>query len=134
MRKTLIAGSLILTVASGLAVAGQETTPWEVPAEAKAVKNPVEGSPGAVEAGGALYEKHCVMCHGESGHGDGPATKFIKPAPPDITTAEAKARMSDGELFYKITTGKKPMPPMNRKMTETERWQVVHFVRTLQTN
>ncbi len=40
--------------------------------------------------------------------------------------------MTDGEIFYKISNGKKPMPPMNRKLSETERWQVVHHVRTLQ--
>jgi mono/diheme cytochrome c family protein len=120
---------------TGLALHAQESqegTVWEVPAEAKAVPNPVEATPEALTAGAALYKKHCVMCHGETGKGDGPATKFMKPAPPDMTVAGAKARMTDGEIFYKVTTGKRPMPPMNKKLSETERWQVVHHVRTLQ--
>jgi len=130
MRKVLFAVSLLSGVGITAAVA-QEDTPWEVPDEAKAVENPVENTAEAIEAGGALYKKHCTMCHGETGKGDGPATKFIKPSPPDISTAEAQDSMTDGEIFYKITNGKRPMPPMQRKMSETERWQVVRFLRTL---
>ena len=123
----------VLVSSAAWAFAGQDEG-WEVPDEAKAVANPVESSAEAVSAGEALYGKHCKMCHGDAGLGDGPATQFIKPAPPDFTTADAKARMTDGEIFYKITKGKKPMPGMERKMDETERWQVVHFVRSLQVN
>ncbi len=130
MRNVLFAVLLATTCGLGLAVA--QETPWEVPDEAKAVENPVEATEEAVTAGGALFKKHCTMCHGETGKGDGPATQFIKSAPPDFATTEAKERMTDGEMFYKITTGKMPMPPMTRKMNETERWQVVLFVRTLQ--
>ena len=112
--------------------ANAQDSTWEVPEEAKARTNPVEPTEEAVKAGKALYEKHCLMCHGDEGKGDGPATKFIKPAPSDMTTADAQARMSDGEIFYKVTKGKTPMPPTERKMSETERWQVVHYLRTLQ--
>ena len=131
-------GAVVLVASlTGLALKAQETQPegnsvWEVPAEARAVPNPVEATPEALTAGVDLYRKHCLMCHGEGAKGDGPATKFMKPAPPDMTTAGTKARMTDGEIFYKMTTGKRPMPPMNRKLSETERWQVVHYVRTLQ--
>jgi mono/diheme cytochrome c family protein len=119
-----------------LAASGQEEapTPWQIPDDAKAVPNPVEATPEAIAAGGELYKKHCLMCHGETGKGDGPATKFMKPVPHDISTAAVKSANTDGEIFYKITTGKKPMPPMNRKLSETERWQVVHYVRSLQVN
>ncbi len=136
MRIGFVAVVLVASL-TGLALQAQEAQPeggsvWEVPAEAKAVPNPVEGTPEALAAGAELFKKHCLMCHGETGKGDGPATKFMKPAPPDMTTAGTKARMTDGEIFYKVSTGKRPMPPMNRKLSETERWQVVHHVRTLQ--
>jgi mono/diheme cytochrome c family protein len=135
MRIGFVAVVLVASL-SGLALQAQETQPegsvWEVPAEAKAVPNAVEATPEALTAGADLYKKHCLMCHGETGKGDGPATKFMKPAPPDMTAAGTKARMTDGEIFYKVSTGKRPMPPMNRKLSETERWQVVHHVRTLQ--
>jgi mono/diheme cytochrome c family protein len=134
MWKTLSFLALAVGIAAvaGIGLAAQEEgSAWEVPEEARAVANPVEATPEAIEAGKALYTKHCVMCHGESGKGDGPATSFIKPAPADITPADVQGRMTDGEIFYKITNGKRPMPPMNRKMSDEERWQVVLFVRTL---
>jgi mono/diheme cytochrome c family protein len=124
----------VLVVGLGAALAFAQATDWEVPAEAKAQKNPVAPTEADIKAGQALYEKHCLMCHGEKAHGDGSATKFIKPAPPDISTVAAKERLTDGEIFYKISTGKRPMPPTNRKLSETERWQVVLYLRTLQIN
>ncbi|HSF14203.1 MAG TPA: cytochrome c [Vicinamibacteria bacterium] len=127
--------SLVLAASATLyALQESSSGTWEVPDEAKAVENPVENTPEALSAGAELFKKHCVMCHGESGKGDGPATQFIKPAPPDVTTADARNRLTDGEIFYKMTVGKQPMPPMNRKMSETERWQVVHYLRSLQAN
>lgn len=105
---------------------------WEVPEEARVTANPVAAGDSAVEAGRTLYAARCASCHGDEGKGDGKATRFIKPAPADISTAEARDRMTDGEIFYKITEGKKPMPGMKRTLSEEERWQVVHFLRTLQ--
>ena len=34
--------------------------------------NPIPPNTQSVEAGKAIYEVHCVPCHGESGKGDGP--------------------------------------------------------------
>ncbi|MFQ5791921.1 MAG: c-type cytochrome [Acidobacteriota bacterium] len=126
--------TILLLGFAALAVPQDSSHPsgWDVPEEARAVENPVPLSPEVLEAGATLYEKNCVMCHGESAKGDGPATQFVKPAPPDISTAEARARMTDGEIFYKITVGKKPMPAMNKKLTEEERWKVIHYLRSLQ--
>jgi len=132
MNKLLAVTATAFLVCGGLALA-QESS-WDVPAEATAEKNPLENTPENVQAGAALFEKHCKMCHGDSGKGDGAATQFIKPAPHDFTTAAVRDANTDGDLFYKITTGKRPMPPMARKMSDDERWQVVLFVRSLQAN
>ena len=105
---------------------------WVVPEEARTVENPVAATDGALAAGKTAYQARCASCHGDAGKGDGRATRFIRPAPADFATEEARDRMTDGEIFYKITEGKKPMPGMARTLTEEERWQVVHYVRTLQ--
>ena len=73
-----------------------------------------------------------MMCHGEQLRGDGPAAAMFQKAPPDLSTAEARERMTDGEIFFKITVGKRPMPAMEAKLSEVKRWEVVHYVRTLQ--
>ena len=94
MRNVLFAVLLIVTGGLGLAAAQEETT-WEVPDEAKAVENPVEASADAIAAGGALYEKHCTMCHGSTGKGDGPATQFIKPAPKEPCCTSGESSTND---------------------------------------
>ena len=38
---------------------------------------------------------------------------------------------TDGELFYKISTGRAPMPAGEKLMTEEQRWQVINYIRTL---
>jgi mono/diheme cytochrome c family protein len=38
---------------------------------------------------------------------------------------------SDGELFYKISEGRRPMPEFKTKLTEEQRWQLVLFTRSL---
>jgi hypothetical protein len=36
---------------------------------------------------------------------------------------------SDGELFYKISEGRRPMPEFKTKLTEEQRWQLVLLMR-----
>ena len=39
--------------------------------------------------------------------------------------------MTDGELFYKLSEGRMPMPGFKAKLSEEQRWQVLNYVRTL---
>jgi len=84
----------------------------------------------SVERGSALYQMHCAACHGPRGKGDGKAAYDLDPPPGDLTT-KGVAGMSDSQLFRKITNGRRPMPSFRKLMNERERWDVVHFVRTL---
>ena len=128
--QTLILLPMLLAFAPVVSSPPQET--WQVPDEARALENPVPLNDAALAAGLEHYAARCASCHGDAGKGDGKATRFIKPAPADISTAEARDRMTDGEMFFKITEGKKPMPGMARTLSDEERWQVVHYLRTLQ--
>jgi mono/diheme cytochrome c family protein len=93
-------------------------------------KNPVEASPENVAKGQAIYKKHCQMCHGEKGIGDGPAGKRLNPKPQDFTDKERMASKTDEYLFKDITKGEGPMPSFERKLKEEERWMVIHYIRT----
>jgi mono/diheme cytochrome c family protein len=46
-----------------------------------------------------------------------------------LTDAPHLSTVTDGELFYVISQGHKPMPSYKRKLTEDQRWQLVLLVR-----
>lgn len=105
-------------------------TQWNVPASARLIENPVPASVSAIAAGKAVYHKHCESCHGVSGDGTGDRAQELSVMPTDFTDAGEMRHLTDGELFWKITHGRRPMPSFKDKLTETERWQVVAYIRT----
>jgi mono/diheme cytochrome c family protein len=104
---------------------------WNIPEQAKQRADPVKASPQALDAAGVLYSDHCERCHGKTGRGDGAdATKFST-SPRDLTDNTRMGAQSDGELFYKISEGRRPMPGFKTKLTEEQRWQLVLLMRSL---
>jgi mono/diheme cytochrome c family protein len=53
------------------------------------------------------------------------------PAPSNLTDTPHMMKLTDGELFYQISVGRKPMPSFKKRLTEEQRWQLVLFVRSL---
>jgi len=104
--------------------------PWVVPARSAKKANPVAADDQSLATGKALYTAQCLSCHGNSGVGDGPAAKALEKNPGDLSKAKMWEQ-TDGELFWKITTGRKPMPAFETLTTEEQRWQIVNYVRTL---
>lgn len=102
---------------------------WEAPAEAKKLKNPLAKSDKVLAQAKKVFETNCLPCHGPKGLGDGPAAAAL-PVKPANWTSPATQAESDGELFWKITNGRGPMPPW-KHLPETDRWAMVHFIRTL---
>jgi mono/diheme cytochrome c family protein len=102
--------------------------PWKAPEAEKAKKNPVSG-PKAVEQGKKVAQVNCVSCHGAGGKGDGAAAAALNPKPADWTSARVQTD-TDGELFWKISTGRGPMPPW-KHLPESDRWAVVSYIRSL---
>jgi mono/diheme cytochrome c family protein len=103
---------------------------WEAPAETKNIPNPVKTDGRTVERGHQLFQLHCVGCHGESGVGDGKMGKVLGYKPADLTL-EKMSEQSDGEIFWKISKGREPMPPWEKQLTSRERWDLVSYMRTL---
>jgi mono/diheme cytochrome c family protein len=103
-------------------------SPWTAPAADKARKNPVSG-PKAVEQGKKVAQVNCTACHGAGGKGDGAAAVALNPKPADWTSARVQSE-SDGELFWKISTGRGAMPPW-KHLPENDRWALVTYIRSL---
>jgi mono/diheme cytochrome c family protein len=107
-----------------------ENRPWKVPEEAKLRPNPIQPSATALAAGRATYMDKCTQCHGQTGKGDGPDAASYYPSPTSLVDAHHMNSVTDGEIFYQISQGRKPMPAFKRKLSEEQRWQLVLYVRS----
>lgn len=121
---------LFLIVAAGGAAYLYYHSDWRVPEQMKKVQNPYAANSEAVDAGMMVYMEHCKSCHGEDGDGKGEKAKELSVAPANFTDARAMSTVTDGELFWKITRGRRPMPSFKDKLTDEERWQLVVYIRT----
>ena len=98
--------------------------------DADSLANPLAGDPASLQHGRFLFGQRCAPCHGTSGHGGGPVSKFFPPAP-DLAYATVRAR-SDGYIFGTITFGGKAMPPQAEGLTVRDRWDLVNAIRSIQ--
>lgn len=103
---------------------------WPVPEAAKKRPNPVASTPAGLKAAKAIYDEKCLQCHGDRGKGDGPESMMYEVKPANFSDAHMMSEMTDGEIFYKMSEGRMPMPAFKKQLTEEQRWQLVHFVRT----
>lgn len=119
-------------IASELVALSEEQSKqkWSAPAAEAQKKNPVATNESALAAGQKIYSKTCAMCHGKTGDADGPAVIELNIHPARLSDPKL-AMEPDGALFWKITTGKKPMPAFGRRLSEEDRWNLVNYVRTL---
>ncbi len=115
---------------SGVLIFAHEKTGWKAPEEAKKRRNPVGVSKESLQKGKEIYEKKCALCHGDKGDGKGQASKGLNPKPTNFKESHGE-RMTDGEYFWKITTGRGPMPSYGKDLTEEERWHVINYVNKL---
>jgi mono/diheme cytochrome c family protein len=122
---------LLLLVAAGSAVyAFFHPGPWIVPEDAKRVPNPLKPSQADLPGARRLYLDKCAECHGDNGRGHGSQAKMYDPQPTDFTDRQHMNSASDGELFYKITEGHRPMPSFKKRFTDEQRWNLVLLLRS----
>jgi mono/diheme cytochrome c family protein len=128
LRLILFVSALALIVVSvGFAVF--ETRPLIVPLPDRQRQNPLVDTEANLTAAKRIYSDKCSNCHGDTGKGDGSDAMMYDPTPSDLTDAARISKLTDGEIFYQITEGRKPMPSFRKKLTEEQRWQLVLLVR-----
>ena len=104
---------------------------WNVPPDAKQMKNPVPSNAETLDSARVLYRNDCAKCHGINGDGKRPpgAMYAYRTQPTNFTRAKLMDAMSDGEIFWKITNGRKPMPSFKIRLTQEQRWGLVNLIR-----
>lgn len=92
--------------------------------------NPFPRSPENLRRSQLIYQTFCLVCHGETGQGDGPIVpKF--PNPPSFLSEQAR-KLTDGEMFHIITLGRKTMGSYASQVPWDDRWRVILYIRSLQ--
>ncbi len=92
--------------------------------------NPFPHSRELIAQGKTAYGHYCIMCHGPRADGNGTVGQSFFPLPTNLGTAHVQEH-TDGELFYKISFGYKRHPPLGYTVPESDRWAVIHFMRSL---
>ena len=98
----------------------------KAPEKARAQRNPFENEADAVAAGGKLFAQHCAECHGSMAEGGKKG--------PSLREDEVQ-RAAPGALFWVLTNGvvRRGMPVWS-KLPESQRWQIVSFLKSLRTD
>ncbi|MCB0596093.1 MAG: cytochrome c [Lewinellaceae bacterium] len=101
------------------------------------IANPFPITAAGLERGKELYNIFCSICHGEKGDGLGylvsdsnPNVKY--PAAPANFLLDAFVTSSNGRYYHSIMYGKNVMGSYKDKISYEERWQVIHYIRSLQ--
>jgi len=100
-------------------------------------------SPESVKRGAELFQSlNCWACHGKDGRGHGPSAAALTDnkgypiTPFDFTGGTRfKCGETDGEMFRDLVTGLDgtPMPSFADAMNPDQRWDIVHYIRSLHT-
>ena len=94
-----------------------------------------------VEEGRTIYKRSCLICHGVSGKGDGPAAlynaAFSASRARDFTVGNYKFRSTfsgslplDQDVFRTITNGIPGYMPSFSGLSAEQRWKVVAYIKT----
>lgn len=99
---------------------------WIVPENKKKKTSSFKFSSVSVSEGEAIYLKTCQSCHGLPGKGN---FALLNPSPGDLSTEKFQKQL-DGELFYKLTTGRGLMPSFKNVLKEEDRWKLISYIRS----
>lgn len=106
---------------------------WAVPSRAKALVNPVSGTPEVLAEARAHWADHCASCHANDGSGDTTIGRHLYPRAPDMREVPTQ-ELSDGELYYIIQNGVRlsGMPAWGQPVDDDEHsWGLVALIRHL---
>lgn len=104
-------------------------------ATAEIIKNPFPITAKGLAAGKELYNIFCATCHGEKADGLGYLVRDDGgkyPAQPANLVNDEFIAASNGRFYHSIMHGLNVMGSYADKLSFEERWQVIHYIRSLQ--
>ncbi len=87
--------------------------------------------------GAKLFAKHCAVCHGAGGHGDGMLAPHLRTPPRDLTDRERMDQRSDRQILLTVRDGgaavglSPVMTAFADRLSPAEIEDVATFVRSL---
>jgi mono/diheme cytochrome c family protein len=96
-------------------------------------KTVMTANPKLLAQGDKLFKQNCVSCHGDTGHGDGPAAGTLNPKPRDFSQSTGwKNGFRITDIFKTVTTGIKGTGMASfDSIRPADRMALVHYVRSL---
>lgn len=104
---------------------------FKIPAEDAKKVSPLKNDASNIAEGKKLFGSQCYLCHGKDGDGKGELAADMKLKLHDYHDAAALKDKTDGELFYILSKGKGEMPGEGDRLSETQRWQLIAYIRSL---
>jgi len=104
-----------------------------IPSEYRGMRSPLAPTSADLQAGSALYQKNCAICHGPEGMGDGEAAMTLNPSPALLAYMIQMPMSVDEYLMWTISEGGKAfgtaMPAFKDTLTAEEIWKVIAYMR-----
>ena len=93
--------------------------------------NPLQPTPENLAKGKVQFNTYCAPCHGESAQGNGPVAHLLAKPPKNLVAGTSKD-LPDGYIYGAIRDGVLSMPSYAEEMPAAQRWQVVMYIRSMQ--
>jgi mono/diheme cytochrome c family protein len=111
--------------------AGEAKAVSKIPAEESQRPNTVKPDADSLAQGKHMFTSQCAMCHGTAGDGKGDLAEDMKLKLTDYRDPEGLKGFTDGDLFYILTHGKGQMPDQGDRLTATQKWNLINYIRSL---
>lgn len=135
-------GSIAMTPNGSVPYYYKDTEEERIRATKEITQNPFPITDASLEHGKALYTIYCGICHGEKGDGQGylvreenPAKGIVAgvyPAAPANFMLDTFIHSNVGRFYHGIMYGRNVMGSYADKLSYKERWEVIHYIRSLQ--
>jgi len=104
-----------------------------IPSPYDSFKNPLPQSRETVDKGGAIYEKSCQPCHGQTGQGDGKAGTNLLPPPGNLAWLSQMPMVRwDPFMYWTSAEGGAAfgtaMPAFKGSLSQNDIWAVTAYI------